>query len=74
MFDSLSDRLGEVFTRLGRRGALRESAVTAALREVRVALREADVALPAVKAFIPAVRQRSVGSAVLRSIPTALLV
>jgi hypothetical protein len=42
MFDNLQDRLGEVFDRLKRRGALSESDVAAALREVRVALLEAD--------------------------------
>ena len=46
MFDTLSDRLGQVFDRLKRRGALGEKDVDAALREVRVALLEADVALP----------------------------
>ena len=74
MFDSLSDRLGDVFTRLGKRGALKESDVTAALREVRVALLEADVALPVVKDFIEAVRQRAVGEEVLRSITPAQMV
>ncbi|MCZ6840915.1 MAG: signal recognition particle receptor subunit alpha, partial [Alphaproteobacteria bacterium] len=44
MFESLSDRLGGVFDRLKKRGALNESDVTTALREVRVALLEADVA------------------------------
>ena len=74
MFASLSDRLGDVFTRLRRRGALRESDVTAALREVRVALLEADVALPVVKDFIHAVGQRAVGEEVLRSITPAQMV
>ena len=46
MFDTLSDRLGDVFGRLKKRGALTEEQVNAALREVRVALLEADVALP----------------------------
>ena len=43
MFDSLSSRLGDVFDKLRRRGALSEDDVTAALRDVRVALLEADV-------------------------------
>ena len=46
MFESLSGRLGDVFDRLKRRGALREADVEAALRDIRVALLEADVALP----------------------------
>ena len=49
MFESLSSRLGEVFDRLRKRGALTEADVDAALREVRVALLEADVALPVVR-------------------------
>ena len=56
MFDSLSKRLGDVFERLTRRGALSEADVDAALREVRTALLEADVALPVVKVFVDAVR------------------
>ena len=46
MFETLTQRLGDVFGRLTRRGALSEGDVDAALREVRVALLEADVALP----------------------------
>ena len=45
MFESLSDRLGGVFDRLTKAGALSEADVDAALREVRTALREADVSL-----------------------------
>ena len=52
MFDSLTDRLGDVFSRLTKRGALSESDVGEALREVRVALLEADVALSVVKNFV----------------------
>ena len=42
MFDNLSDRLGNVFDRLRGRGALNETDVREAMREVRVALLEAD--------------------------------
>ena len=45
MFDTLSDRLTGVFDRLRGRGALNESDVREAMREVRVALLEADVDL-----------------------------
>ena len=51
MFDMLKSKLTDVFDGLARRGALSESDVDAALREVRLALLDADVALPAVKAF-----------------------
>src|SRR5258708_2212943 len=74
MFDSLTGRLGQVFDRLKRRGALREADVTAALREVRVALLEADVALPVVKSFIEGVREDAVGGAVLRSVTPGQMV
>ncbi|MBU0823384.1 MAG: signal recognition particle receptor subunit alpha, partial [Alphaproteobacteria bacterium] len=52
MFDSLSNRLGDVFGKLRGRGALTEADVRAAMREVRIALLEADVALPVVRSFI----------------------
>ncbi|WP_296998970.1 signal recognition particle receptor subunit alpha, partial [Thalassospira sp. UBA848] len=48
MFEGLSDRLGGVLDKLRKRGALKESDVKEAMREVRVALLEADVALPVV--------------------------
>ncbi len=74
MFDNLQERLGEVFERLKRRGALNESDVGAALREVRVALLEADVALPVVKDFVEAVREKAVGQEVLRSVTPGQMV
>ncbi len=74
MFESLTGRLGEVFDRLKRRGALSEAEVTAALREVRVALLEADVALPVVKDFIAEVGARAVGPEVLKSVNPAQMV
>ncbi|HZS84602.1 MAG TPA: signal recognition particle protein [Stellaceae bacterium] len=74
MFDSLSNRLGEVFDRLRKRGALREDDVATALREIRIALLEADVALPVVKEFVNAVREKAVGQEVLRSVTPAQMV
>ena len=68
MFETLSDKLSGVFDRLRRRGALSESDVTEALREVRLALLDADVALPVVRDFIAKVRERAVGAEVLRSV------
>lgn len=68
MFDGLTGRLGDIFDRLRRRGALTEEDVNAALREVRVALLEADVALPAVKAFVAGVKEKAIGQEVLRGI------
>lgn len=68
MFDSLSDRLGDVFDRLKGRGALGESDVRAAMREVRIALLEADVALPVAREFVDGVTERAVGRQVLKSV------
>jgi signal recognition particle subunit SRP54 len=74
MFDSLSNRLNEVFDRLRGRGALTEDDVAAALREIRIALLEADVALPVVRDFVNAVRERAVGQEVLRSVTPGQMV
>jgi signal recognition particle subunit SRP54 len=74
MFDSLTTRLGDVFDRLRKRGALSEADVTAALREVRVALLEADVALPVVKDFVNAVKDKAVGQDVVRSVSPGQMV
>jgi signal recognition particle subunit SRP54 len=74
MFDSLSNRLGDVFDRLRRHGALTEDDVGAALREIRVALLEADVALPVVRDFVAAVREKALGQEVLRSVTPAQMV
>ena len=74
MFESLSGKLGEVFDRLRKRGALSEADVNEALRAVRVALLEADVALPVVKSFIDQVRNKAVGADVLRSVTPGQMV
>jgi signal recognition particle subunit SRP54 len=68
MFDTLSDRLTGVFDRLRGRGALNESDVREAMREVRIALLEADVALPVARSFIDKVTEKAVGQQVLRSV------
>ena len=74
MFDKLTERLGDVFGRLTRRGALNEADVDTALREVRVALLEADVALPVVRDFLAKVREKAVGEAVLKSVTPGQMV
>jgi len=68
MFENLTTRLGGVFDRLRRRGALSEADVAEALREIRVALLEADVALPVVKEFVAGIKERAIGQEVIRSI------
>ncbi|MBV9827012.1 MAG: signal recognition particle protein [Alphaproteobacteria bacterium] len=74
MFDSLSDRLNDVFDKLRRRGALTEDDVGTALREIRLALIEADVALPVVRDFIKVVREKAVGQDVVRSVTPGQMV
>lgn len=68
MFESLSERLGGVFERLTKQGALSEADVSAALREVRTALLEADVSLPVARDFIARVQEKATGQAVTKSV------
>ncbi|MCL2870147.1 MAG: signal recognition particle protein [Coriobacteriia bacterium] len=68
MFDSLANRLQEVFTNLNRKGVLSEADVDAAMREIRLALLEADVNFKVVKTFIARVRERAVGADVMNSL------
>ena len=74
MFESLSERLGGVFDRLTKAGALSEADVVAALREVRTALLEADVSLPVVRDFVKRVQDKATGSAVTKSITPGQMV
>ncbi len=74
MFEGLSGKLGEVFDRLRKRGALSEDDVAEAMREVRIALLEADVALPVVKDFVAKVKERAVGQEVVRSVSPGQMV
>ena len=74
MFKNLGDRLGDIFSKLTKRGALSEEDVTAAMREVRIALLEADVALPVVKDFIKAVKAEAVGQEVIKSVTPGQMV
>src|SRR6201995_6012858 len=61
MFDSLSDRFDNVFSRLRNRGRLNEQDVDEALREIRVALLEADVNIRVARSFVEQVKERLVG-------------
>ncbi len=71
MFDSLSSRLDDIFTRLRSRGRLSESQVDEVLREIRLALLEADVSLRVVKAFVADVRERAAGAEIHKSLTPA---
>lgn len=68
MFQSLGDRLQNVFDGLRGRGRLSEADVKAALREVRIALLEADVNLEVARDFVKRVQEKAVGSEVLMSL------
>jgi signal recognition particle subunit SRP54 len=74
MFETLSERLSGALDKLTRRGALSESDVTTAMREVRKALLEADVALEVVRSFTDRVRAKAVGQHVLRSVTPGQMV
>ena len=65
---SLSDKLQDIFAKLKNRGSLTEADVNAAMREVRVALLEADVNYKVAKDFCAKVKERAVGSEVLKSL------
>ncbi len=68
MFESLTEKLGKIFSKLTNKGKLTEKDVDEALREVRLALLEADVNFKVVKEFMAKVRERAVGFAVLESL------
>jgi signal recognition particle subunit SRP54 len=68
MFDTLSNRLQDVFKTLRGETRLTPENIEVALREIRLALLEADVNFKVVKAFIDRVRDRAMGQDVLRSL------
>ncbi len=74
MFETLSDRLGGIFDKLTRRGALGEADVNTAMREVRRALIEADVALDVTRDFIARVKQQAIGADVVKSVTPGQMV
>jgi len=74
MFDSLSEKLGDILDGLTRRGALHEADVDAALREVRRALLEADVALDVARAFTDNIKKLAVGVEVMKSVTPGQMV
>ena len=64
-FESLTDKLQNVFKNLRKKGRLTEADVKAALKEVKMALLEADVSFKVVKQFMKAVQERAVGQDVM---------
>ena len=73
-FESLTDKLQNVFKNLRGKGRLSEADVKAALKEVKMALLEADVSFKVVKQFISSVQERAVGQDVLGSLSPAQMV
>ncbi len=67
-FDSLSEKLQNVFKNLRSKGRLTEDDVKAALREVKLALLEADVNFKVVKQFVRDVQERAVGQDVMNGL------
>lgn len=67
-FDSLSERLQSVFSKLKSRGKLDEQDIKEVLREVRMALLEADVNYKVVKSFIAKINERALGADVMESL------
>lgn len=68
LFESLSDRLNHIFSKLTKRGKLTELEIKTAMREVRVALLEADVNIRVTKDFIASVSEKAVGQQILSSL------
>ncbi len=67
-FESLSDKIQAVFSKLTSKGYLTEADVRASMKEVKMALLEADVNYKVVKDFVKAVEERAVGSEVMKSL------
>ena len=73
-FESLTDKLQDVFKDLRSKGRLTEADVKVALKEVKMALLEADVSFKVVKQFISSVQERAVGEEVLGSLQPGQMV
>ena len=67
-FESLSDKLQNVFKNLRGKGRLSEEDVKAALKEVKMALLEADVNFKVVKNFVKTVQERAIGADVMNGL------
>ena len=68
MFETITEKLEDIFKKLRQRGRLSEENIASALKEIRMVLLEADVNFKVVKDFIEEIRSRAVGREVLESI------
>ena len=73
-FESLTDKLNEVFRSLSGKGRLTEADVKSAMREVKMALLEADVNFKVVKKFVSSVQERAIGADVMNGLNPAQMV
>ncbi len=73
-FDSLSDKLQNIFKNLRGKGRLSEADVKSALKEVKIALLEADVNFKVVKQFVKSVEERAIGQDVMTSLTPGQMV
>ena len=73
-FESLSDKLQNIFKNLRGKGKLTEADVKVALKEVKMALLEADVNFKVVKKFVKSVEERAIGSEVMTSLTPGQMV
>ena len=73
-FESLTDKLQNVFKKLRSKGRLTEEDVKIALKEVKMALLEADVSFKVVKQFINSVTERAIGQDVMSSLTPGQMV
>ena len=71
VFESLSDRMNHIFSKLRNKGKLTELEIKQAMREIRVALLEADVNFGVVKNFVAAVSEKALGEDILKSLTPA---
>lgn len=67
-FESLSDKLQNIFKNLRKKGKLTEEDVKSALKEVKLALLEADVSFKVVKSFMKDVQERAIGADVMNGL------
>ena len=73
-FESLTDKLNQVFRNLSGKGKLTEGDVKTAMKEVKMALLEADVNFKVVKKFVATVQERAVGADVMNGLNPAQMV
>ena len=73
-FDSLSEKLQNVFKKLKGKGVLKEADVKEAVKEVKIALLEADVNFKVVKKFVNTVEEKAVGEEVMKSLTPGQMV